>query len=88
MRRILIPFLTALMLIGAAAATAIAAEVDEVAAAATSDGFFVERGSSITEQQAGLLVGEMRNAGGVPRVRRRGRRVQRGRTGKRARRGV
>ena len=51
------------MLIGAAAATAIAAEVDEVAAAATNDGFFVERGASITEQQAGVLVGEMRNAG-------------------------
>jgi len=51
------------MLIGLAVTPAAAAEVDEAAAAASRDGFFVERGASITEQQAGELVGEMRNAG-------------------------
>ncbi len=45
------------------AAPAIAVEADEVATAAANDGFYVERGASISEQQAGDLVARMRNAG-------------------------
>lgn len=63
MRRTPILFLSALVAVVATVAPAWAADADEVAAAAQNDGYFVERGASITEAQAGELVADMRNAG-------------------------
>lgn len=63
MRRVFILFLSVLCATFLGAVPAMAVEADEVATAAANDGYYVERGASITEQQAGDLVGQMRNAG-------------------------
>ncbi|MCP3973328.1 MAG: hypothetical protein GY720_02410, partial [bacterium] len=63
MRRPFILFLSVLCALFVVAAPAIAVEADEVAAAAANDGFYVERGASISEQQAGDLVARLRDAG-------------------------
>ena len=63
MRRAFILSLSTLMAIFLTAGVALAAEVAEVADAVANDGFYVERGASISESQAGDLVAEMRNAG-------------------------
>jgi hypothetical protein len=55
--------LSALFAIFLTAGSALAAEVAEVADAVANEGFYVERGASISEQQAGNLVATMRNAG-------------------------
>jgi hypothetical protein len=46
-----------------AAAPVLAAEVADVAEALAADGFYVEQGASISEQQAGDLVATMNDAG-------------------------
>jgi hypothetical protein len=63
MRRALILSLSALFAIFLTAASALAADVADVADALANDGFYVERGASISEDQAGDLVGAMRDAG-------------------------
>jgi len=63
MRRAFILSLSALFAISLSAGSALAAEVAEVAEAVANDGFYVEPGASITEDQAGDLVATMRNAG-------------------------
>lgn len=45
------------------ASPAAAAEVDEVAAEAATTGFYVEAGATISESEAGDLVGQLRDAG-------------------------
>ncbi len=63
MRRALILFLGALTALFVEAAPVMAAEVADVAAALAADGFYVEQGASISEQQAGDLVATMTDSG-------------------------
>ncbi len=62
MRRTL-ALLAATWLVVATAPAASAADTAEVAAALANDGFYVEPGASISEAQAGELVGQLRDAG-------------------------
>ena len=61
-KRILV-LLSALLLVLAAPTLAGAAELEEVADQVARDGFYVESGATISEGEAGALVGEMRASG-------------------------